>query len=65
MNAHKTVTMHGCESSGDAPSPQGESDAFVASFTSPRGFGVRRPGDDGVAATPSDEASLLPFWQTI
>jgi hypothetical protein len=40
-----------CESSGDAPSPQGGSDAFVAFFHRVRGLGFRQPGDEGVAST--------------
>jgi hypothetical protein len=46
-----------CESSDDAPSPQGGSDAFVAFFHRVRGLGFRQPGDEGVAATRSPPAS--------
>jgi hypothetical protein len=51
---------------GDASSPQGERDAFVASFHLTSWWALRRPGDEGVAATPKRRgvaSTLMPAAQ--
>jgi hypothetical protein len=58
----ESVTMQlGCrKSSGDAPSPQGESDAFVASIHHTRRLVFAGPATRASPPLPSDAASLLP-----